>query len=116
MRKFRITLEDEVFEVGIEEIKEARKSKAASGAAKGASAAASPKAAGSGGIRAVSPCTIASIKVTVGDSVNAGDTVLITESMKMQTTVTSPIAGAVISIHVEEGQYVKRNDLLVTIE
>ena len=115
MRKFKITIDDETYEVTVEEIKEAKRI---------ASTASPPKAAmpkerapaASGAVCASSPCTIVSIKVAAGSQVGAGDTLLITESMKMQTSVSAKTAGTVKEIHVAEGQFVKRGAPLVTIE
>jgi len=55
------------------------------------------------------------ILVTAGDSVAAGQSLLILESMKMEIPVEAPIAGTVQEIHVEEEEQVAQNALLMTL-
>ena len=118
MRKFKITIEDETYEVTVEEIKEAKRIAAAGSSSSTAalSGAAAAKDRATGAICAASPCTVVSIKVVVGSEVGVGDTLLITESMKMQTSISAKAAGTVKEVHVAEGQFVKRGAPLVTIE
>ncbi len=127
MRKFRITIEDETFEVSVEEMKAARTAAAPQaniptlGAAPARAQAAAKAAeavvvAGPGTVCAPSPCTIFAIKCAVGDSVKVGDTLVITESMKMQTAIAAKKEGKVKDIHVQKGQFVKRGAPLVTVE
>ncbi|MBI2868386.1 MAG: acetyl-CoA carboxylase biotin carboxyl carrier protein subunit [Chloroflexi bacterium] len=129
MRKFKVTIEDETFEVVVEEVKAARQpaglaqasavgvARAAVAAAPRAARASAPVAvAEAGALCASSPCTIASIKVEVGASVNEGDTLLITESMKMQTPINAKCAGKVKEIYVKQGQFVKRGAPLIILE
>lgn len=69
-----------------------------------------------GQIGATMPGTIVSVTVEVGQSVKAGDTVLISEAMKMETTIKSPLSGKVKRIEVEAGNRVESGDLLIEIE
>jgi oxaloacetate decarboxylase (Na+ extruding) subunit alpha len=81
-------------------------------------AAPAPVPASDGGgtpITAPLPGSIFSLKCNVGDAVNAGDTVLIMESMKMESEVKAPQAGNVKSILVKEGDNVQTGDQLVII-
>lgn len=57
-----------------------------------------------------------SVNVKPGDTVKAGDILLILESMKIKNEITSPQDGTVAAVHVEEGKYVKRREPLVDIE
>ncbi len=127
MRKFRITIGDETFEVAVEEVKERRTAPAPAASVAALAAlrpAAAPRVAAAGvpappvagAVYAASPCTVTSIKVTGGAVVNAGDTLLITESMKMQTAITAKSPGTVKAIHVQQGQFVKRGAPLISIE
>ena len=74
-------------------------------------------ASGGGGtpLTAPLPGSIFSLKCNVGDAVNAGDTVLVMESMKMESEVKAPQAGTVQSILVKEGDNVQTGDQLVII-
>lgn len=62
------------------------------------------------------PGTIVDVLVKVGDKVKAGDPVLITEAMKMETEIQAPISGKVIAVHVQKGDSVNPDEALVEIE
>ena len=62
------------------------------------------------------PGTINDIKVKVGDKVNAGDTVVILEAMKMQNNIEAESTGTIASINVNKGDAVLEGDTLVTIK
>ena len=61
------------------------------------------------------PGTINEIKVKVGEKVNAGDTVVILEAMKMQNNIDAETSGTITSINVNKGDAVMEGDTLVTI-
>ncbi len=80
-------------------------------------ATATPAAAASGKpVVAPLPGTINEIKVKVGDKVNAGDTVVILEAMKMQNNIEAETSGTITSINVNKGDAVMEGDTLVTIK
>ena len=60
--------------------------------------------------------TVWRVEVSVGDSVDEGDTVVILESMKMEMPVEAEDAGVVKEILCEEGQAVNEGDTLVVLE
>ena len=74
-------------------------------------------ASGGGGspLTAPLPGSIFSLKCNVGDAVNEGDTLLIMESMKMESEIKAHQAGTIQSILVKEGDNVQTGDSLVTI-
>ena len=79
-------------------------------------AATQPAAAASGKpVVAPLPGTINEIKVKVGDKVNAGDTVVILEAMKMQNNIEAETSGTITSINVNKGDAVMEGNTLVTI-
>ncbi len=61
------------------------------------------------------PGTIVDVLVKVGDQVQAGTPVLITEAMKMETEIQAPIAGTVTAINVNKGDAVNPDETLVDI-
>ncbi len=61
------------------------------------------------------PCNILDVLVKIGQKVNAGQPVLVTEAMKMETEVTAPIAGTVKAIHVIKGEPANPNEVLIEI-
>ncbi|SEC62494.1 sodium-extruding oxaloacetate decarboxylase subunit alpha [Pseudomonas anguilliseptica] len=62
------------------------------------------------------PGNIVDVLVKVGDTVKAGQAVLISEAMRMETEVQAPIAGTVKAVHVAKGDRVNPGDVLVEIE
>jgi 3-methylcrotonyl-CoA carboxylase alpha subunit len=81
-------------------------------------AAAAPVAAsgGSGAVLASMPGVIAEVKVAVGDQVEAGQVVLVLESMKMFASHASAIAGIVVEVACRPGQTVAAGAPLIKIE
>ena len=75
-----------------------------------------PKAQAPGHVTTSMPGTIVEVLVEVGSEVKAGDPVLVTEAMKMETEVQAPIAGKVVAINVAKGDSVNPDDALVEIE
>lgn len=61
------------------------------------------------------PGNIVDVLVKEGDTVKAGQAVLITEAMKMETEVQAPIAGTVKAVHVAKGDRVNPGEVLVEI-
>jgi len=70
----------------------------------------------SGTVSASMPGKVVTVEVSVGDSVEEGQTVLILEAMKMQNEVAAPISGTVIAVHCEDGVNVQANVPLIVIE
>jgi 3-methylcrotonyl-CoA carboxylase alpha subunit len=60
-----------------------------------------------GQLAAPMPSTVLSIVVRPGETVRAGDTVLILEAMKMELPVRAPRDGTVAAIHCREGDLVQ---------
>lgn len=69
-----------------------------------------------GHVSTTMPGNIVDVLVKEGDSVKAGQAVLITEAMKMETEVQAGIAGTVKAIHVAKGDRVNPGEILVEIE
>jgi len=67
-------------------------------------------------IRAPLPGTIIDVLVSVGDTIEEGQSVLILEAMKMESEIHSPISGKVKSIKVQKGSSVKDNEELIELE
>ena len=81
-----------------------------------ATAAAAPAAAGEGkAVVAPLPGTVTKILVAEGDSVSAGDTLLILEAVKMENEIKADCDGVVKSINVSSGATVQAGDALVNI-
>ena len=76
---------------------------------------AAPSSNGSKAVTSPLPGSVFAIKCKVGDQVNEGDTVIVLESMKMETEVDTPYSGTVNSILVQEGANVQTGDELLLI-
>ena len=79
-----------------------------------APAAAPAGAAGAVSVTAPMPGNILDVKVKAGDSVKAGDTLLILEAMKMENEISAPQDGTIASVNVRKGDVVNSGDLLIT--
>lgn len=75
-----------------------------------------PEAAAGGTVKARMPGKILRVEVKVGDAVQAGDDLLLMESMKMELALTAPVRGTVSKVEVEPEQMVSQGALLVEIE
>jgi acetyl-CoA/propionyl-CoA carboxylase, biotin carboxylase, biotin carboxyl carrier protein len=71
---------------------------------------------GSGKVTVPMQGTIVKVNVTVGQAVEAGDTVVILEAMKMENTVNAEKSGVVTAVHVATGDQVGGGDVVVEIE
>lgn len=56
------------------------------------------------------------VLVSIGDQVNAGQDVVILESMKMEIPVVAEASGIVKEVKVNEGDFVNEGDVLVELE
>ena len=59
------------------------------------------------------PGAVVDVLVSPGTTVAQGDSVAVIEAMKMETVVTSPVAGKIAQVHVKPGDRLQANDLLV---
>jgi biotin carboxyl carrier protein len=67
-------------------------------------------------INAPMPGLVKVIKVAAGDSVKAGDPLLILEAMKMQNELRSPVAARVKDIFATAGKAVEKGEKLIALE
>ncbi len=66
-------------------------------------------------ISATMPGTVIKVVVEKGEKVEKGDHLLITEAMKMETTVQAPFTGIVKDIYVRDGEAIQNGDLLIEL-
>ena len=83
---------------------------------RGGSSAGGGGAAGSGKIAVPMQGTIVKINVEVGQTVAAGDAVVVLEAMKMENNVAADIDGTVTAVNVEAGQSVAAGEVVIVIE
>ncbi len=75
-----------------------------------------PRATEPGHVTTSMPGTIVEVLVKEGDEVQAGDPVLITEAMKMETEIQAPISGTIERINVAKGDSVNPDEALIIIK
>jgi len=118
IRKFRIKIDGKIFEAEVEEIekeggKATQKTKSSDMKEKKILL---PQVDIDGkGIVAPMPGKIVSVKVSSGQKIIRGETVLILEAMKMEQEIKSEQEGTVTSINVSIGDTVKKGQILVSI-
>ena len=66
-------------------------------------------------LKAPMPGMIVSYAKKVGDTVNQGDTVVILEAMKMENALKAPVSGTIKSVNFSSGDAVAKNDILCVI-
>ncbi len=130
MKKFRINVNGKAYEVEVEELGGSSAPAAPVAAPKAAPVAApapqaapapapapqaAPAPAGAEVVSAPMPGKIMSIKVKVGQAVNAGDLLLTLEAMKMENEIFCGAGGTVKEIRVQEGAAVNPGDVMVVI-
>lgn len=73
------------------------------------------KATEPGHVSTTMPGVIVSVLVMQGDQVKAGDPVLVTEAMKMETEIQAPVSGMINNIYVSKGDSVNPDECLIEI-
>jgi pyruvate carboxylase subunit B len=81
-----------------------------------AAAGSRPRPTHEGCVTTAMPGTIVEVKVKAGDTVNAGDGVLVIEAMKMENEIQAPTSGVVIAVHVKKGDSVTPDETLIEIQ
>ena len=122
MKQYTITVNGVSYDVTVEEknggVVSAPKAVEKSAPAASAPVASAPQAAAKEGNVAVSapmPGKILAVKAKEGDSVKAGDVILVLEAMKMENDIVAPQDGVVASINVKVGDSVESGAKLASL-
>lgn len=123
MKKFKITVNGQTYEVEVEEIGGSGQAvspsvgtQPQSQPAKVVETVTTPEVSTAGTpVIAPMPGAILDIKVNVGDQVEEGDIVAVLEAMKMENELSAPVSGKVLSISFNKGASVDANDTILTI-
>lgn len=122
MKKFKVTVNGQSYEVEVEEIGSvtaAAPVPAAATPANAVPAATAPKEPipeGAPTIKAPMPGKISALKAEPGQTVARGDVVVVLEAMKMQNDITAPQDGTIVELRVQVGDSVKTGDILVVLK
>ena len=68
-----------------------------------------------GSLKAEMPGQVIDVRVSEGDSVSAGQVLVVLEAMKMEIRLTAPYDGTVVKLLVSQGDVVDRGQLLVEV-
>lgn len=115
-RPFFIKIEDRLEEVLVESLTEILPTTAGVIEAESITQSTRPRPRKQGDVTTPVPGKVMSIKVSIGDTVSEGDTVLTVESMKMENEAHTPISGVVKKIHVKVGDSVNPDETLIEVE
>ena len=128
VRSFNVFVDDEYFEVDVEEVGGAPvvtsvvPMSAPAAAPKPAARKAAPKPAPAAApavdgtaMTAPMPGMITAVEKNVGDEVKEGDAVLVLEAMKMQNALPAPVSGTIKAINFGVGDNVSKGEVLVVI-
>jgi glutaconyl-coA decarboxylase len=122
MKQYTITVNGVAYDVTVEEknggVVSAPKAVEKSAPAAAAPVASAPQTAAKEGNVAVSapmPGKILAVKAKEGDSVKAGDVLLVLEAMKMENDIVAPQDGVVASINVKVGDSVESGAKLASL-
>jgi pyruvate carboxylase subunit B len=115
LRHFYFTVDGMPEEIVIETLDEIVLDGGAQGAVQSAIASKRRRPSQPGDVVTSMPCNIIDVLVKEGQKVNAGQSLLVTEAMKMETEITAPVAGIVKAIYVAKGDAVNPNEVLVEI-
>ncbi|TLG80224.1 pyruvate carboxylase [Vagococcus zengguangii] len=66
-------------------------------------------------IGATMPGSVLEVLVTKGESVTKGQTLMVTEAMKMETSLQAPFDGVITAVHAQAGEPIRTGDLLIEI-
>ncbi|PLY14648.1 MAG: oxaloacetate decarboxylase subunit alpha [Sedimenticola sp.] len=114
-RHFYFSVDGVPEEVLIETLDEVVLAGGTEGAVKSSIAGRRPKPSAEGHVTTSMPGNIVDVLVKEGDIVEAGQPILVTEAMKMETEIQAMITGTVTDIYVKKGDAVSPDETLMTI-
>ena len=115
MRHFYFMVDGVPEEIVVETLDEMVLEGGTHGAVKSTISSKRAKPKGKGDVTVSMPCNIIDVLVKVGQEVVAGQAVLITEAMKMETEVTAQISGTVKAVHIVKGEPANPDEVLIEI-
>ena len=114
MKKYLVNVNGTDYEITLEALKEGEDFAPKAAAAPAAAPKAAAPAEGTS-VTAPMPGNILDVKVSVGQMVAAGQTLVVLEAMKMENEIQAPVDGTVASINVTKGATVESGSVLVVL-
>lgn len=123
MKKYNVNVNGTMYEITLEVVDSADVPAPAAAPAPAAPAAPAPVAApapaaasGEGEqVNSPMPGNILAVNVKVGDTVKAGQVLMILEAMKMENEIMAGVDGKIVSLNVQKGSTVETGELLCVI-
>lgn len=115
LRPFFVTVDGVPEEINVEVLDELLQGEGGAGKG-GAGGSQHPRATKPGHVSTSMPGTVVDVLVKVDDEVKAGDPVLVTEAMKMESEIQAPVSGKVVAVHIQKGDRVNPDEALIEIE
>lgn len=117
MKTLRITVDGTAYDVTVEVLEDDGAAPSRPKAPVAPATPAAPAPAAAGAINVVSPLagTVVSVDVAVGDTVAAGQQLVMLEAMKMNTPIQAPRAGTVSAVSAQAGQSVAEGQVLLSL-
>ncbi|MBQ9375890.1 MAG: biotin/lipoyl-binding protein [Ruminococcus sp.] len=116
MKRYNITVNGKAYDVAVEEV-DSGSAPAMQAAAPAPAPAPTPSASVVEGTKVTAPMpgTILDILVSVGDTVEQGQAIMVLEAMKMENDVNAPCAGKILSINTTKSSAVETGAVLAVI-
>lgn len=115
MKRYRVNVNGTDYEITLEVLPEGESFDTKPASAPAAPVRTSAPAGNGEQITSPMPGTILDVKVKAGDSVKAGQVLMILEAMKMENEIMAPSDGKIVSVGVEKGAQVENGALLCVI-
>ena len=115
MKNFVVKVNGNVYNVEVEEATGVTNAPISASAPVAPAAAPVAAPAGATAVNAPMPGNILDVKVSVGQSVNAGDVLCILEAMKMENEICAPADGVVAGVNAVQGASVQTDDVLLSL-
>ena len=114
MKVYKVKVNDKVYEVEVEAVEEVK----GNIKTESKTVATNQETVSDGANVILAPIAgkVVDVKVSVGDTVNKGQTVAIIEAMKLENEIQSSFAGKVKEIKVNAGDDVKNKEVLIVLE
>ena len=114
-RAFNVYLGGHAYRVEVDPVAVAARGAARPAASASGQQSSKAPAAGEATVAAPMPGLVSRYPVEVGQQVEAGDSVVVIESMKMENSLPSPVAGTISELPSNPGATVAKGDVLVVI-
>ena len=115
MKRLKITVDGQLYEVLVEEVDSQSGADAPPVQVESKAAATATPVAGGTVVPAPLSSTVVDLHIAVGQTVTAGQNVVTVEAMKMNSIVTAPIAGMIATINVAKGDHLEEGQTILTI-